>query len=62
MQIRCRVGTVRPGGSMGKVLLAVSQLSWPKDKFRFAPSAERILSQDLAEKAGTALAGKGCRT
>jgi len=50
MQICCRVGTVRPGGVVGKVLLAPFQLSWPKDKFKFAMSAERILSQDLAEK------------
>jgi len=46
------------GGVVGKVLLAPFQLSWPKDKFKFAMSAERILSQDLAEKNWNALAGE----
>ncbi len=58
----CRVGTVRPGGVVGKVLLAPFQLSQPNDKFSFVLIAEKIRSKDLTEKVGTALAGRDCGT
>jgi hypothetical protein len=47
---------------MGKVSLAPFQLSQPNDKFSFVLLAEKIRSQDLTEKVGTALAGRDCRT